>query len=109
MLTFQNNKLEFDVKFTDYKCVDFNKKDNGGETGLDNGDRVAGNMYSLNVYDLFLKNTIRISQFAHIQINIINFILKSNEIFLCSFLLKVREQNIGSYQYISGITSATIF
>ena len=46
MLTFQNYKLEFDVKFTDYKCVDFNKKDNGGETGLDNGDRVAGNMYS---------------------------------------------------------------
>ena len=57
MLTFQNNKLEFDVKFTDYKCVDFNKKDNGGETGLDNGDRVAGNMYSFNVYDFLTKKS----------------------------------------------------
>lgn len=52
MLTFVNNILTFQVKFSD-KCVDYTVKDgNKGPTGLDNINRIAGNMYSLNVYDL---------------------------------------------------------
>ena len=52
MLTFWNKRVWFKVKFSDDKCVDFNKKDNGGDTGIDNENRIAGNMYPLNVYDL---------------------------------------------------------
>ena len=53
MLTFWNKRVWFKVKFSDDKCVDFNKKDNGGDTGIDNGNRIAGNMYPLNVYIYF--------------------------------------------------------
>ena len=45
----KKNQLVFDVKFSD-NCVDYDKTDGGGETHITNGNRVAGNMYSLNVY-----------------------------------------------------------
>ena len=57
MLSFENKRVEFDVKFSN-KCVDYDIKDGydtnegKGATGLDNENRVAGNMYSLNVFDL---------------------------------------------------------
>ena len=58
MLTYLNKKMLFKVKFSDDKCVDYDIKDGydtnegKGATGLDNENRVAGNMYSLNVFDL---------------------------------------------------------
>ena len=61
MLSFENKRVEFDVKFSN-KCVDYDIKDGydtnegKGATSLDNGNRVAGNMYSLNVYELNLPN-----------------------------------------------------
>ena len=46
MLTFLNDTLRFQVKFSDGQCVEFDKKPNGGPTGFDYAPRIAGNMYS---------------------------------------------------------------
>ena len=60
MLSFWDNRVEIDVKFSN-KCVDYDIKDGydtnegKGATSLDNINRVAGNMFALNVYDLPIK------------------------------------------------------
>ena len=93
MLTLRNKMLIFKLKFSDDKCVDFNKKDNGGDTGLDNGNRIAGNMYSLNVYIFWNRHF----DFTHSTLLIETLILPAKSIL------------IGFPYQISSITIAIIF